>query len=494
VTDTPTGASVSPPGIATASQSAGPRKPRATRRAPADLPFTFADRSLAEALSAERAEPAWLRDVRLEASKAFDAMVVESNQLYTPYIDLRAASLETVRPYVQTESASSLDEERASTDVPAGVAGVIELSEDRVVALALTARARAAGVVLETFGAALRRDPDAFRAILTGASTLPPDDKLAVLAQGFWSQGVRLHVPDGVVLDGPILVRWRAGNPGRALITRTLVTLGEGAIAQLVEEQQPSGPRIECAAGETVPQAFFHGTTEVILGRGATLAMASIQDLPADQITFQHRHASIGDGATLNWALAQLGSRLVRSRVDNRLVGEHASVEQVEIVFGAAEQFFDLTSYTRHIGRDTTGNLLSKGVLLDRSRSYLKGLISIEKTAVGTDSYLGEFGMNLSKAARAVAIPSLEIDQPDCRRAAHSSAVGPIDPTQLFYLESRGIPPDEARKFIVLGFLEPVVARVPLESAREDLRALLDAKWDEGWSQSDPAAADGAAA
>ena len=70
--------------------------------------------------------------------------------------------------------------------------------------------------------------------------------------------------------------------------------------------------------------------------------------------------------------------------------------------------------------------------------------------------------MNLSKAARSVAIPSLEIDQPDCRRAAHSSSVGPIDEGQLFYLESRGIPPDEARKFIVLGFLEPVVARVPL--------------------------------
>ena len=101
---------------------------------------------------------------------------------------------------------------------------------------------------------------------------------------------------------------------------------------------------------------------------------------------------------------------------------------------------------------------------MDRAReSYMKGLITIEKSAVGTDSFLGEFGMNLSKAARAVAIPSLEIDQPDCRRAAHSSSVGPIDATQLFYLESRGIPPDEARKFIVLGFLEPVVARVPLE-------------------------------
>jgi len=119
-------------------------------------------------------------------------------------------------------------------------------------------------------------------------------------------------------------------------------------------------------------------------------------------------------------------------------------------------------------------------VLMDRARTYMKGLIQIEKTAIGTDSFLGEFGMNLSKAARAVAIPSLEIDQPDCRRAAHSSSVGPIDETQLFYLESRGIPPDDARKFIVLGFLEPVVARVPLAEAQDRLREALEAKWDAG--------------
>jgi len=166
--------------------------------------------------------------------------------------------------------------------------------------------------------------------------------------------------------------------------------------------------------------------------------------------------------------------------VDNRLEGDRSSVEQVEIVFGGTDQSFDLTSYTHHIGRDTTGNLLSKGALLDRARSFMKGMIVIDRSAVGTDSFLGEFGMNLSKATRSVAIPSLEIDQPDCRRAMHASAVGPIDESQLFYLESRGIPPNEARRMIVLGFLEPVVARVPQAEARERLRDLLEQKWDAG--------------
>jgi Fe-S cluster assembly scaffold protein SufB len=334
----------------------------------------------------------------------------------------------------------------------------------------------------------LERDPAGFRAIHDGGRTLPADDKLAQLARGFWSHGRHVQVDDGVRLEQPIALQWPSAAPGRALITRTIVTLGKGASASLVEQLVPCGPDIACAEGMDVPQGFFHGTTEVILDPGATLEMASIQDFGPGQVAFQHRHATIGEGATLHWALAQLGGRLVRSRVDNRLEGDRSSVEQVEIVFAADDQLFDLTSYTRHLGRDTTGNLLSKGALLDRSKSFLKGMITIEKSAVGTDSYLGEFGMNLSRAARAVAIPSLEIDQPDCRRAAHASSVGPIDETQLFYLESRGIPRDEARKFIVLGFLEPVVARVPLESARDRLRDLLDAKWAAGTAEAASAA------
>jgi len=449
---------------------------RAPRRAPADLPFRFADRDLAQALAAERAEPDWLRDERLAAWQAFEATPIEANQLYTPYVDLRSASLDDVRPYIRTAS----DAAGAPAELPdLPEAADLEIIEDnvRAVGAIIAADLLERGLRIETFGAWLARDPDGFRAAIEGGRTLPADDKLAQLARGFWSQGIHVEVPDGVTVERPILLRWRSSNPGRALITRTIVTLGRGASAAIVEEQLPSGPPIDCAAGETVPQGLFTGTTEVVLGEGSTLALASIQDLGPGQVAFHHRHAAIGEGASLHWALAQLGGRLVRSRVDNRLEGDRSSVEQVEIVFGGSDQLFDLTSYTRHLGRDTTGNLLSKGALLDRSRSYMKGLITIERSAIGTDSFLGEFGMNLSKAARAVAIPSLEIDQPDCRRAAHSSSVGPIDPTQLFYLESRGIPPDEARKFIVLGFLEPVVARVPLESARDHLRDLLDGKW-----------------
>ena len=441
--------------------------PRAARRGPADLTFNL-DEATVEAIAAR--EPDWLAVDRREALALFTSLPSEANQLYTPYIDLRGAALENARLYAEPATTPDAD---APSAPPDGLAGLADLREDRVAALVVDAASHAAGVRVETLGGLIGSDPDVARRLLVDSRSLGPTDRFAQLTRAGWNQGVAIRVPAGVRLDRPIVVRWAAGNPDRALLTRTIVELGEGAAASIVEE-------LGSSPATRGGQSLFSGTLEIHLAKDAELRVASIQDFGPDQIIFQHRQALIGEGANLHWALAQLGGRLVRSRVDNRLDGDRSTVEQVEIVFGADEQLFDLTSYTHHVGRDTTGNLLSKGVLLDAARSYMKGMITIDKSARGTDSFLGEFGMNLSKKARSVAIPSLEIDQPDCRRAAHSSSVGPIDESQLFYLESRGIPPDEARKFIVLGFLEPVVTRVPLETERDRLRELLEAKWNAG--------------
>jgi len=273
-------------------------------------------------------------------------------------------------------------------------------------------------------------------------------------------------------------VRWSVGSSGRALVSRTVVHLGKGAHASLLEEQRSSVGA--AAAAADAGQSLWSGTSEVLLDESATLNVAGEQDLGPQTLTFVTRRAAVGETATLQWALAHVGGLLVRSRVDNHLVGRAATVRQVEIGFGGGQQLFDLTSYTHHVARDTTGDLLSKGIFQDRSRGFFKGLIDIQRTAVGTDSFLGEFAMLLDRKARSVAIPSLEIDQPDVRRASHSSSVGPVDENQLFYLETRGLPADLARKSIVLSFLEPVVARIPLPAAQERLRTLLDRKWDAG--------------
>ncbi|MDQ3937402.1 MAG: SufD family Fe-S cluster assembly protein, partial [Chloroflexota bacterium] len=328
-----------------------------------------------------------------------------------------------------------------------------------------------AGVVVDSFANVLRERPQLLRAAIEGGTTLPTDDKFAQFARAHAALGVVVHVPAGVVLERPIVVRWSIGTPGRGLVSRTVITLGENAIASILEEQVPS----ESSANGA--QSMWWGTTEVLLADGAQLSFAAQQDFGPQTLMFVNRQATVERDAQLRWALASVGAQLQKSRVDNRLVGRGSAVRQVEIGFGGGSQLFDLTNYTRHIGEHTTGDLLSKGVFLDRARGYFKGLIDIERTARGTDSFLGEFAMLLTRKARSVAIPSLEIDQPDVRRASHASSVGPIDDLQVFYLMSRGLPRDLARKFIVLGFLEPVVARIPLTAAQDRLRELLEAKW-----------------
>jgi Fe-S cluster assembly scaffold protein SufB len=430
------------------------------------LKLPFAGEQIVRRISADLEEPKWLLDDRLAAHKAYDELPVETNSLFTLYVDLRAAHWAEIEPYAKTGEATHVAE-----TVPEGAAALIEVAEDRVVARGLSAEARAAGVVLDTFENILKEAPNLLRGAIEGGTSLPTNDKFAQFARGHAALGLLIHVPAGVALEHPIVVRWSAGAPGRGLVARTIISLGENSSANILEEQVPS------VAHEEGNQSLWWGTTEVRLASAAHLSFAGQQDFGPNTLAIVNRHATLERDAQLNWALASVGALLSKSRIDNRLVGRGSSVRQVEIGFGDGKQLFDATSYTRHIGEDTTGDLLSKGVFLDRARGYYKGMITIERSAHGTDSFLGEFAMLLAKQARSVTIPSLEIDQPDVRRASHSSSVGPIDETQVFYLMSRGVPRETARKFIVLGFLEPVVARIPLGDAQDRLRALLEQKW-----------------
>ncbi len=420
-------------------------------------------RDLAQTLS----EPGWLVEDRMAAAALARELPVEANQLFTSYVDLRPVRFGEIAAYAQVGEAREI-----SSVMPEGAAALLEVRDGALVARGLSRDAAAKGVIVDTFAHVLRRDPELLRRLIEGGATLPTDDRFAQIARAAYEIGVLVYVPDGVAVNGPIVLRWAQGRPGRALITRTVVALGRDAHASVLEEQVAVG-----GIPEGGSQALWMGTMEVVLDRGATLDVAGEEDFASHTVSFVNRHATLGESAALTWALAMVGGAYVKSRIDNVLVGRGAGVHQAEIAFGGGEQRFDLTSYTRHRGPDTTGDLLSKGVFQEASRGFFKGLIRIERAARGADSYLGEFSMLLTKKARSVAIPSLEIDQPDVRRASHSSSVGPIDEGQIFYLMSRGISRDLASKFIVLGFLEPVVARIPLPAAQERLRQLLDRKW-----------------
>ena len=160
----------------------------------------------------------------------------------------------------------------------------------------------------------LARDPAGFRAALEGGASFPADDKLAQLARGFWSHGRHVEVGDGrPVLDrrsscsGPS--RRRAARSSR----RTIVSLGRGASASVVEELAPAGPDADCAEREPRrPRASSTARRRSSSARARRSPTPRSRSSARRPIAFQHRHARLGEGASMQWALAQLGGRLVR--------------------------------------------------------------------------------------------------------------------------------------------------------------------------------------
>ena len=170
-----------------------------------------------------------------------------------------------VRPYVRTEPAPP----GATAPSPTGRPALIELREDGVAALALSPEATAAGVILETFATALERDPDGPPGRARGrpdparSTTSSPSSPAAsgARASGSWCR-------PGVRLDRPFLVRWAVGTPvGRSSRGRSSGS-ARGRPRRSSRSSSASGPAIDCAEGEPVPQSFFGGTLEVVLEPG----------------------------------------------------------------------------------------------------------------------------------------------------------------------------------------------------------------------------------
>ena len=256
-----------------------------------------------EATARERAaqvdEPAWLLADRLDAVSRFEALPVEPNRLFTTYLDLRQVHFGELTPYAEvTEGAAA---EAAS--LPAGASAFLHIREGAVVGRALSAEARAAGVVVDTFANVLRSHPELLGEILEGAHTLPDDDIFAQLARATYAVGALVHVPPGVQLREPIVVRWSVGEAGRALVTRTVIHLGKGAQARLLEEQRSSLDGATRAAADD-RQSLWSGTCEVLLDEGATLDVAAEQDLGPDTVELHHppgRDRGDGDADAGRW-------------------------------------------------------------------------------------------------------------------------------------------------------------------------------------------------
>ena len=133
------------------------------------------------------------------------------------------------------------------------------------------------------------------------------------------------------------------------------------------------------------------------------------------------------------------------------------------VYFGDGNQMLDFRTLQDHVAPHTRSDLLFKGAVEDHAQSVYSGLIRIRPGAQHSRAYQTNRNLVLTEGAEAMSVPNLEIEADDVQ-CSHASTVGPIDDDQLYYLATRGVPPDEAERLIVLGFFDDVFERLPLPS------------------------------
>src|SRR3981081_3270764 len=273
----------------------------------------------------------------------------------------------------------------------------------------------------------------------------------------FFTGGTFLYVPDGVVIDEPIIAQHTPHAGGGAVLPHTLIVAGRGARFHYLDEY--------LSEADEEP-GYRTGSAEIFVGEGAEGGYGSVPKGVRKAWHFGGQRAAVEKDATLKLFNVTLGGRFSKTRVEASLVGQGAEAELKAIYLASGEQFFDFHTLQDHQVGNTRSDLLFKGALQDTARTVYAGLIRIEKGAARSDAYQANRNLVLSDHAKATSIPMLEIDNNDVR-CTHGATVGPVDPMSLWYLESRGIPPATATRMIVQGFFGEVVDRIPFEQARK---------------------------
>jgi Fe-S cluster assembly protein SufD len=259
-------------------------------------------------------------------------------------------------------------------------------------------------------------------------------------------------------------------------VTLTRSELGSGARgAHTIVETAPYS--VATLILQNSGQAHLTENVEIVVGEGSQLTLVTVQEWDDDAIHVATHFASIGRDARLKHVAVTLGGAVVRVNPAAHLAGPGADAELLGAYFADAGQHLEQQVYVFHDAANTRSRVTYKGALQGQgARTVWIGDVLIGPDAVGTDTYEQNRNLVLTDGARADSVPNLEIETGDIIGAGHASATGRFDDEQLFYLQSRGITEDEARRLVVRGFLADIVQQIGSPALQERLQAAIEAE------------------
>ncbi len=285
-------------------------------------------------------------------------------------------------------------------------------------------------------------------------------DKFALLAESRWENGGFVHVGKEEKIEKPLrITHWIPEGTGVSAF-RTVIILEDGAEATVVEE----------FAGSASFSGIVTGLIEARIGRGAKLKYVQVQRFGENTEFFIRQDFACEENSQVKVIPIYSGGKKGQLRHDGRLLGKGSLLEMKGAARGGGDQHFDFWLNAIHPVEQTGSNLDFWFVMADRARAVFNGLLDIKKTGIETNAYQKSRSLLLSSKATVHAIPKLLIatDQVQCN---HGASIATLNPEQVHYLQSRGIPRLEAEQMIVRGFTQPVLDEIPVEAIFERVDA-----------------------
>ncbi|MCD2144424.1 Fe-S cluster assembly protein SufD [Gordonia paraffinivorans] len=295
-----------------------------------------------------------------------------------------------------------------------------------------------------------------------------PFDRIAAQAYSSFTRATVVTVGREVELADPVTVTVTGPGEGETAFGHIQIRLEPFARAVVVLDQKGGGTYAE--------------NVEFVVGDSAALTVVNVHDWDDDAVHVAAHHVRVGRDSTVRHFAISLGGNLVRLSPIVHYDAPGGDVEMWGLYFADAGQHLEQRLLVDHSKPNCRSNVVYKGALQgdpsgDRTReahTVWIGDVLIRAEAEGTDTFELNRNLVLTDNARADSVPNLEIETGEIVGAGHASATGRFDDEQLFYLQARGIPEDQARRLVIRGFFGEVIAKITVPELRERLSAAIE--------------------